>query len=105
MATDLKEVLGRHLVYEGWMLIETRRRLLGATDEMVRNVVRTDTVVRNALIESFCVHARNLIRFFRDRDDAKASKFTDVAYTPFANGAIASDLVSKLNDQIMHLGR
>jgi hypothetical protein len=101
MATDMKELFERHFVYEVWMLIETRERLLGEA----YTVLRDDVVVRNALIESFCVHARNLIRFFTDKDHAKASSFVDVAYAPFANGAVASDLVHKLSDQIMHLGR
>ena len=43
-----------HLNYEIWMLEETNKK---------RHV---DEVIKNALIESFCVHARNLFEFFME---------------------------------------
>jgi hypothetical protein len=45
----------RYLFYEFWMLAETHKRLLAGIG---------DAVFQNALIESFCTHARNLNEFF-----------------------------------------
>jgi hypothetical protein len=76
------------------MLFETRTRLIAGVN---------DVVLRNALIESFCIHARSLIDFFNDRKGAKASDFTEPTYVPFPNGPIADTLVTKLSTQIAHL--
>ena len=88
------ELFERVVVYEFWMLIETRNALATGVE---------DRVIRNALIESFCVHARGLVGFFLDRDGAKASEFTDANYAPFKNGRIAQSLLVKINTQIMHI--
>src|SRR5262245_7531592 len=93
MTTD-KELFEHHFTYEVWMLIETRSRLLGSV---------SDVVVRNALIESFCIHARQLIDFFNGKGGSNASSFADTAYVPFVGGTASSDLIVKLNTQIAHL--
>ena len=61
--TRQEELLGEHLLYEIQMLHETRKALNG---ERV-----SDQIITNALMESFCVHARNLNEFFVEvlRDD------------------------------------
>jgi hypothetical protein len=92
---DLKEIFQLHLVYEGGMLAETHARLKARTYD--------DPVVVNALIESFCIHARGLIDFFNGRKGVKASSFTEPTYKPFPNGQISSGLIQKLNTQIVHL--
>jgi hypothetical protein len=56
-----------HLDYEIWMLEQTYTRL------------RDDEVIKNAIIESFCVHARNLLEFFWK----EAPKYTQ-NYVPFS---------------------
>jgi hypothetical protein len=66
-----------------------------------------DRVVINALIESFCTHARNLNEFFLERsgwrDSLKASAFTDVAYKPPRRTKRRIALFDKINQQITHL--
>ena len=49
MAASLKEIVGHHLHYEVAMLFATYNKL---TDGV------TDGKIANALIESFCIHAR-----------------------------------------------
>lgn len=65
----------------------------------------------NAIIESFCVHARNLIDFFSEPSDAlsgplkghvAARHFCD-GYTPWTEGGPGNDLKARLNNQISHL--
>jgi hypothetical protein len=83
------ELLGHHLVYEIDMLRETHGKL-----------PNDHTVLNNALIESFCVHARNLIEFFCKR----AKKYTDDNYRPFAN--VDKNLKAirvRINVQISHI--
>jgi hypothetical protein len=83
------ELLGHHLVYEIDMLRETHGKL---PDD--------HTVLNNALIESFCVHARNLIEFF----GKGAKKYTDENYRPFANfKKNLKTIRHRINVQISHL--
>ena len=44
-----------HLNYEIWMVEETYKKR------------HADEVIKNALIESFCVHTRNLFEFFAEQ--------------------------------------
>jgi hypothetical protein len=62
----------------------------------------------NVLIECFCLHARNLLDFFRDQKHsnyAVAREFTTASYNPFdgTNPKSSGGLYGKLNDQITHL--
>lgn len=92
-ATPL-EIVRDHLPYELDMLAGTFAKLeQGAAD----------TIVRNALIESFCIHARSLIDFFNNEQGVHASVFTADSYVPFSQGKIRSVLSEKLNTQIAHL--
>jgi hypothetical protein len=64
--------------------------------------------VGNALIESFCVHARALIDFFEKRrpetdEQVCACHFTDNSYQPFPSGKVDGPLRGKLQAQIAHL--
>jgi hypothetical protein len=61
----------KHLRYEVWMLGETYKRL-DWSDRPIPDVEE------NALIESFCVHARVLIEFLMDSDGADF--YTTVEY-------------------------
>jgi hypothetical protein len=67
-----------------------------------------NAVVANALIESFCVHARLLLEFFDSRrsswaDQIKAKEFTGGAYAA-AHVPLLPDLLrKKINSQIAHL--
>jgi hypothetical protein len=52
------------------------------------------------LIESFCVHARNLIEFFQENH----RRYTDGSYQPFSTAKQELDtVVLRLNNQISHL--
>jgi hypothetical protein len=90
----------KHLRYEVQMLGETMTKL-EVPDSF-------DQTTMNALIESFCIHARNLNEFLlekRDRhgDLVKASSFTDDAYKPPRTSKSRTALFDKINQQISHL--
>ena len=76
------------------MLLETRNCLS-------RGVI--EKLVRNALIESFCLHARALVDFFNGKKGADAAAFADDDYKPFPDGHDLGDLIVKVNTQIVHL--
>ena len=93
MATP-EEIFKEHLHYEIDMLLATFVRLLAPV---------SDPVVANALIESFCIHGRNLDDFFLGRRGAKAEMYANASYTPYIGGRISETLDKKLNTQIAHL--
>jgi hypothetical protein len=83
------EILQYHYNYELDMLANTYRLL---NDHRVQ---------QNALIESFCLHARNLIEFFRD--EGKGQRYTE-NYIPFSNKKTRIGQLNQLiNQQISHL--
>ena len=59
----------------------------------------------NALIEAFCIHARNLHEFFQGSrtDTLKANTFADSRYKSRPNDQERKTLISKINKQISHL--
>jgi hypothetical protein len=79
-----------HLNYEIWMLEETNQKHHD-----------TDQVINNALIESFCVHARNLIEFFAE----EARHYTTQSYRPFCHISRKrlESIRGKINVQISHV--
>jgi hypothetical protein len=82
------EILEQHYNYELYMLANTYRLL---EDNLVQ---------QNALIESFCIHARNLIEFFR----GDGRQYVETTYTPFAaSKSRIKKLNPILNHQIAHL--
>lgn len=87
------EILGEHLPYEIHMLQATHKRLLG---------VLSDQVVANALIESFCIHARQLIEFFENKQGCRAKEFTGGTYQAMNLSNLETQR-HKLNTQIAHL--
>jgi len=46
----------------------------------------SDPVMRNALMESFCIHARNLDDFFLGRRGAKAETYATANYRAYLAG-------------------
>ena len=107
--TDLKhskeglmEAFDHQLVYEVDMFYRTYNFL---------DVPAWSAGLANAIIESFCVHARNLIEFF-DQESATpgqarsnymgAKHFCD-GYIPWTKGGPSNDLRGRLNRQISHL--
>ncbi len=87
----------RTVPYELGMLIETFRLL------QVRAIAGTPLgdIINNALIKSFCIHARNLHEFFACKRHVTACHFTK-AYQP---AGLTRDHVLKLNNQIAHIGQ
>jgi hypothetical protein len=59
-----------------------------------------DGVIKNAIIESFCVHARNLFEFFAEEAPQYAQN-----YRPFCHISTSKrkDILAKLNVQISHV--
>lgn len=92
LASD-DDILGHHLPYEIWMLQETHQRLKGAV---------SDQVVTNALIESFCIHARQLLDFFENKQGRCAKDFTGGTYNATCLSYLRTQR-TKLNTQIAHL--
>ncbi len=92
MAINRKEYFEEHLNYEIWMLNETYKLLDLPTTEI------SNPVVGNALIESFCCHARILIEFF-DKERG-ADHYTTV---PYKRSDKYKKLNRKINNQISHV--
>lgn len=91
-ATD-QDILGHHLPYEFEMLQGTYLALENGGH---------DTFIANALIESFCIHARQLIEFFSNQQGRRAKEFTGGTYAAAHLGSLG-DTATKLNTQIAHL--
>jgi hypothetical protein len=81
---------GYHLNYEIWMLEETYQKLPNA-----------DQVINNALIEAFCLHARNLIEFFAE----EGRKYTTEEYRAFCHISTTKlkAIKKKINIHISHM--
>ena len=88
----LKEIMSEHQFgYEVWMLTETYNRLA------TRRIEDEDRVLANAMIDSFCIHARILIDFFNGRGGVRAKEVTLKTYQPFQSGQVSKTLTEKLN--------
>jgi hypothetical protein len=91
-----EDILKKHLPYEIDMLRQTYRKL--------KQGPLPEWAVNNALIESFCIHARSLSDFFGNcrskPDDFIAADFTN---TPATRFNIPAALRTKLNKEIFHL--
>lgn len=94
---DSVAYLAEHYIYEINMLRETHRRLGSTSDQMLAN----------ALIESFCVHARALLDFYKSTpqdDDVVAHDFvTPAQFTATATRQVPNDIRKRVNKQIAHL--
>lgn len=95
-----EEHLGQHVKYEIDMLRETLLRLQRLSAD-------ADQVIVNALIESYCTHARGLIEFLREQNGKKkrtARYYVNRSYEPFKGKTRrVNDLNVKLNQQVSHL--
>jgi hypothetical protein len=93
--TILDDLIAEHIPYEVIMMRETYDLLFAGA--------HPEGIVRNALIESFAIHARALTDFFNGRKGCDARLFTRDGYLPFKNGKVSGRLVEKLNQQIPHI--
>src|SRR5476649_2883387 len=92
MSKDLIEYLQQHLAYEIEMLNGTYVRIPRVKGN------DNDAILKNALIESFCLHARALFEFFRK--ESARHEYTEAHYQFFNR---ESSFSQKLNTQIAHL--
>ena len=90
--TDRAEFISKHVPYTIYQLQGTRAALQG---------LHTN-VVKNALIESFCISARALIDFTLGKHGEDAREYTD-DYTPWAAEKLSDELTRRLSNQIAHL--
>lgn len=92
----LAELLNIHVRYELDMLF-------GLYEQLQRPA--SNAVCGNALIESFCLHARQLIDFFDNQQGLHAEQFTSSGYEPLPHQTlgITPTVKRKLNTQIAHL--
>jgi hypothetical protein len=91
-----------HLRYEIGMLNQTHRLLYWTAPALPQGVIL------NALIESFCVHARTLIEVFRKETEATQSRNGKKQWLALTSGFVQQELYKDfdrlLNNQISHLG-
>jgi len=89
--------LAEHYVYEVNMLRATHWLLASAADQ----------ALANALIESFCVHARTLLDFFKSNpigDDVVATHFVTAGhFRATATSQLSADVRTRVNKQVVHL--
>jgi hypothetical protein len=93
----------KHVGYELDMLVYTFDKLL-LVEPLVPRSFQAGQV--NALIEAFCIHARNLDEFFQGSgrgDTFKAATFADSRYKPRLHNKERKNLISRINKQISHL--
>ncbi|MGD9649364.1 MAG: hypothetical protein AB7U41_01085 [Dongiaceae bacterium] len=90
-------IISEHLPYEIGMFYMSLTALESSTNQFTTNI----------LIESFCLHARNLIQFFYyspSKDYAVAEELMIQGYKiPNRKEAIGSQIYKKINLQITHL--
>jgi hypothetical protein len=95
MGTSLDEFFTEHLAYEIGMMRDSIHAL--ATRD------KLSEFEKNAFIETFCLHARNLIEFFKQKDPC------DFDPRDFTNGFelnkrfIGDGALPKINKQVSHL--
>ena len=94
VAPSEQELFDEHLFYECQMLVHTQQALLAAA---------WFHPIGNALMESFCFHARNLIEFFDGGPNVNFSLFAKPSFKPWASGRVRDVLVRKLNTHLAHL--
>jgi len=97
-----------HLQYEIWMLFELAKKL---------DKNKEKGVVKNALLESFALHVRNIITFLSDKTHKRynKNKCYDMNYKdffeqeenkgPFINDDDVEDIKDKINNEILHLSK
>ena len=93
----------KHVGYELDMLVYTFDKLL-LVEQLVERRFQAGQV--NALIEAFCIHARNLDEFFQGSgraDTLKAQTYANSGYKPHPNDKERKNLISKINKQISRL--
>ncbi len=93
-----RELLECHYKYEIDMLQHTYAYLGNGK-------YTNDTVIKNALIESFCIHARALMEFFEGKKERSTKKYVGGGYIPLTvkRRTRIHQLRGMLNNQIAHV--
>jgi hypothetical protein len=96
MTTSLDEFFKVHFPYEIWMI---RRSI-----EALSTRQQLSEFEKNALIETFCLHARNLIEFFRKKDGCEFDPrdFTTADFK-LKTAFIGNGPLQWINRQVSHL--
>jgi len=90
-----------HVTYEIAMFCELAEKLLVMNKENTN-----EDFIRNALVESFAVHERNIINFLSDKkikDDVTYKTFLGDEEQPFISDYCDTCLTEKINKEILHL--
>ena len=107
---DASETRLGHVYYELSMLRYTYGKLLEAEKFIALDPTARQKAIpyMNALIEAFCIHARNLYEFFQstgESDTLKARKFADGFYRPLPSNTERKRIIKKIHKQIGHLSK
>jgi len=113
-----------HLIYEiqmfcnlakGIDLIERSKISTQIKDDATKNVILENDTVKYALLESFLVHARNIIKFLSRDNRHKKYRCYDINYKdilensenigPFINDADIKNIKDNINNEILHLSK
>jgi hypothetical protein len=98
-----------HVLYEIQMLCSLADYFeTGAVDAAVARLPRAGLPARNALVESFAIHARQLIEFLTkpvNRRNTTAGDFTREPWRPPTFGPQLETLADRLSKQLAHLTR
>ena len=62
-------------------------------------------MIANALIESFCIHARQLIDFFENRQGVRAREYVGGTYAARHTCSLPRELRKKLDEQVAHISK
>jgi hypothetical protein len=90
-----EKLLDEHIPYEADMLSGTYEKLAGGIE---------DAIIRNAIIESYCIHCRNLINFLKNDD--KNLKVKDFAPTfDYKNVCKEKNYRELISNQVAHLSK
>lgn len=104
----LMDIIQEHLKYEINMLHRAYTKLSVSPEVNPDLEDDEQKTIRNAFIESFCVHARSLIYFLANKtmrnadDDAIAKEFT-TGFSEIDFSDEVKELIKKLNKHIFHL--
>ncbi|MGZ4254809.1 MAG: hypothetical protein ACXVW5_22010 [Solirubrobacteraceae bacterium] len=102
-----RQAQSEHVLYEIEMLCKLAAYFeTGEVDRAVRYLDQSGIVVRNAVIEAFQLHARQLLDFFRpckqDPRDSYAWHFTTAPWTLKRTAAQAAEF-DRFSKRVMHL--
>jgi hypothetical protein len=91
---NIARVICEHLSYEISMLT--------MTNELLNKNIDSE-IVRNALFESFCIHARQILDFLNNKQGTKVNSIADEEFLATKSTEAFAKYDRKINTQIAHL--